>query len=36
MKELEEEIWQYLSFILLAQEKVFLHAEVYMETLEVN
>jgi hypothetical protein len=31
-----EKIWQCPSFILLAQEKVFLRAEICMKTMEVN
>jgi hypothetical protein len=36
MKEPAEKIWQCPSFILLAQEKVFLRVEICLKTMEVN
>jgi hypothetical protein len=35
-KEPAKEIWQCLSFVLLAQEKIFLCAEICLETMNVN
>jgi hypothetical protein len=35
-KEPTKEVWQCLSFILLAREKIFLRTEICLKTLEVN
>jgi hypothetical protein len=36
MKEPTEEIWQCISFILLAREEIFLRAEIRLETLKID